>query len=60
MINTCKYKMESYCLKCRKNTENINPEVSASSNGRVMILSNVQYLVVKNPGLLKIKKQKDY
>ena len=60
MINTCKYKMESYCLKCRKNTENINPEVSASSNGRVMILSNVQYLVVKNPNLLKIKKQKDY
>ena len=31
--------MESYCLKCRKNTENIDPKVSASSNGRVMILS---------------------
>ena len=31
------YKMESYCLKCRKNTENIDPKVSASSNGRVMI-----------------------
>ena len=30
--------MESYCLKCRKNTENINPEVSSTSNGRVMIL----------------------
>ena len=29
--------MESYCLKCRKNTENIDPKVSASSNGRVMI-----------------------
>ena len=25
--------MESYCLKCRKNTENIGPWVSASSNG---------------------------
>ena len=33
------YKMESYCLKCRKNTENTDPKVSASSNGRVMILS---------------------
>ena len=33
--------MESYCLKCKKkNTENINPEVSSTSNGRVMILSN--------------------
>ena len=31
--------MESYCLECRKNTENIDPKVSASSNGRVMILS---------------------
>ena len=31
--------MESYCLKCRKNTENLDPKVSASSNGRIMILS---------------------
>ena len=31
--------MESYCLKCRKNTENINPKISASSNGKIMILS---------------------
>ena len=33
------YKMESYCLKCRKNTENIDPKVLASSIGRAMILS---------------------
>ena len=33
------YKRESYCLKCKKNTENINPQVSSTSNGRVMILS---------------------
>ena len=33
------YKMESYFLKCRKDTENIDPKVSASSNGRAMILS---------------------
>ena len=32
-------KMKSYCLKCRKNTENINPKVSNTSNGRTMILS---------------------
>ena len=31
--------MESYCLKCKKNTENIDPKVSASRNGRIMILS---------------------
>ena len=31
--------MESYCLKCRKYTENINPQVSSTSNERVMMLS---------------------
>ena len=31
--------MKSYCLKCRKHTENINPKVSKTSNNRLMILS---------------------
>ena len=31
--------MLSYCLKCRKNTESINPRVSKTSNGKTMILS---------------------
>ena len=31
--------MESFCLKCKKNTENIDPKDSATSNGRAMILS---------------------
>ena len=31
--------MESYCLKCRKYTENINPQVSSTSNERAMMLS---------------------
>ena len=34
-----KYKMKSYCLKCRKNTENINPRVLRTSNGKTMLLS---------------------
>ena len=35
-----KYKtMLSYCLKSRKNTENINPKVSGTSNGKGMMLS---------------------
>ena len=33
------YKMESYCLKCKKYTENIDPQVSSTSNGKIMILS---------------------
>ena len=31
--------MFSYCLKCKKNTESIDPNGSATSNGRTMVLS---------------------
>ena len=32
--------MSSYCLKRKKNTENINPKISTTSNGKTTILSN--------------------
>ena len=31
--------MESYCLKCKKHTKYIDPQVSSTSNGKLMILS---------------------
>ena len=31
--------MPSYCLKCKTNTENINPRVSKAINGKTMMLS---------------------
>ena len=31
--------MEPYCSKCRKYTENIDPQVSSTSNDKMMILS---------------------
>ena len=31
--------MKSYCLKCGKDTENINPRVSKTSNNKTVILS---------------------
>ena len=31
--------MESYCIRCKKYTENKNPRVSNTSNGKTMILS---------------------
>ena len=33
------YKMESYCLKYKKNNENIDTEDSSTGNGKAMILS---------------------
>ena len=29
--------MKTYCVKCRKDTEIIDPETSSSSNGKAMI-----------------------
>ena len=31
--------MESYCFECKKYTKNINPQVSSTSNCKLMILS---------------------
>ena len=31
--------MLSYCLKCKENTESINPKVLKTTNGKTMILS---------------------
>ena len=43
IIHENNYKIESCCLKCKKKkktiTENIDPEISSTSNGRAMILS---------------------
>ena len=40
--------MKSYCLKCRKDTENINPRVSKTSNNRTMVLSKCAICGSKN------------
>ena len=50
--------MKSYCLKCRKNTENIDPKVSASSNGRVMILSKCAMCGSKKSRFIKDQEAK--
>ena len=52
--------MESYCLKCKKYTKNINPQVSSTSNGKFMILSKCAICSSKNLNSLKNKKQVDY
>ena len=50
--------MESYCLKCKRNTENIYPEVSSTSNGRVMILSNCAICGSKKSRFIKNQEAK--
>ena len=53
-----KYKMKSYCLKCRKNTENINPRVSNTSNGRTMVLSKFAICDSKKSRFIKNQEAK--
>ena len=36
--------MLSYCLKCKKNTESINPKVLKTTNGKTMIFFNMCYM----------------
>ena len=50
--------MLSYCLKCKKNTESVNPSVSATSNGRTMILSNCAICGPKKSKFIKNQEAK--
>ena len=53
-----KYKMKSYCLKCRKDTENIKPKVLKTSNGRTKLLSNCAIRNSKNSRFFKNEETK--
>ena len=50
--------MESYCLKCKKHTKNINPQVSSTSNGKLMILSKCAICGSKKSRFIKKQEAK--
>ena len=50
--------MKSYCLKCREDTENINPIVSKTNNNRVMVLSKCAICGSKKPRFIKNEEAK--
>ena len=50
--------MKSYCLKCRKNTENVNPRVSNTSNSRKAILWKCAICGGKKSRIIKNQKTK--
>ena len=50
--------MESYCLKCKKHTKNINPQVSSTSNGKLMILSKCAICGSKKSRFIKNQEAK--
>ena len=50
--------MKFYYLKCRKDSENINPRVSNTSNGRAMILSKCAICGSKKSRFIKNQEAK--
>ena len=50
--------MLSSCLKCKKNTESIDPKVSAASNGKTMILSKCAIYGSKKSKFMKKQEAK--
>ena len=51
--------MKSYCLKCRKDTENINPKISKTSNGRTMVLWKCEICGSKKSRFIKNQEAKE-
>ena len=50
--------MKSYCLKYRKDTENINPKVSKTSNNIIMVLSKCAICGSKKSKFIKNQEAK--
>ena len=50
--------MKSYCLKCKKDTENINAKVSKTSNGRIITLSKCAICGSKKSRFIKNQEEK--
>ena len=50
--------MLSYCLKCKKNTESINPKVSKTSNDKTMVLSQCAICASKKSKFIKKQQAK--
>ena len=50
--------MKSYCLKCKKCAENINPRDSNASNGKTMLLSKCAKCGCKKSRFIKNQEAK--
>ena len=60
-FNSINYKinMKTYCLVCRKDTDNINSKMIKTKNDRLMLSSSVLCVKIKSQDLSQKKKQKD-
>ena len=52
--------MKTYCMKCKKDTENIDPKIIRTKIIDYLCNQNVLFVESKNQDLLKNRKQKVY
>ena len=50
--------METYCMKCRKNTKNIDPKVVRTKNNKLIMQSKCIYYGIKKPRFVKEQEAK--
>ena len=50
--------MLSYCLKCKRNTESIDPKVSKTSNGKTIVVSQCAICGSKKSKFIKEQQAK--
>ena len=51
--------MESYCVKCRKDTKNLNSKIFETKNGRLMMQSKYADCEIKKSRSVKEQEAKD-
>ena len=54
-----KYKMKTYCMKCRKDTENIDPKMVRTKNNRLIMQSKCSVCGIKMSRFVKEQEAKD-
>ena len=52
--------MKTYCVKCKKDTENIDPKIVRTKNNRLIMQSQCTDCRNKKSGFVKSKMQKVY
>ena len=50
--------MKTYCVKCRKNTENLNSKIFKAKNGRLLMQSKCTDCGIKNSRFAKEQEAK--
>ena len=51
--------MKTYCVKCRKNTENLNSKIFKTKNGRLLMQSKCTDCGIKKSRFVKEQEAKD-